>query len=175
VPRDVDRYESISYDVAAAAPNLDYRDTVNTRRFAGIVVFLLGTGSWASAQSLAPPPTNTIESHVGDGQAVDPQRDRPRLLIPLYLMQFTLHGLDVHSTMRALDAGHREGNPLFADGSPKKMIGAKIASSAASVLIAEKLWKKNPLAAVLTMASVNAGLSAIVAHNYRIAATPARR
>ncbi len=90
-------------------------------------------------------------------------------------MQFTLHGLDVHSTVRALEMGHREANPFFKDASTTTMIGAKVASSAVSVLMAEKLWKKNRIAAVLMMASVNAGLSAVVANNYRLAGTPGRR
>jgi hypothetical protein len=90
-------------------------------------------------------------------------------------MQFTLNGLDVHSTLRALDAGYREANPLFDDGDAKKMIGAKIASSAISVYVAEKLWKKNRVAAVLMMVGVNAGLAAVVATNYRLAEVHTRR
>lgn len=144
-------------------------------RIAATVVFLLGTGAWASAQTVAAAPSSTIETEVEDAQPVNEPRDRPRLLVPLYVMQFTLHGLDIHSTMRALDAGHQETNPLFKDGSAKKMLGAKIASSALSVLVAEKLWKKNRIAAVLMMASVNAALTAVVANNYRVAGTPGRR
>lgn len=90
-------------------------------------------------------------------------------------MQFTLHGLDIHSTVRALDSGHREANPLFKDGSAGTMSGATMASSAVSIVVAEKLWKKNRIAAVLMLASINAGLSAVVANNYRLAATPGRR
>jgi hypothetical protein len=145
---------------------------VNVRRIVTAVVFLLGTGAWASAQALAIPPTTAIEL---EAKAVDEQRTRPGLLIPLYVMQFTLHGLDVHSTVRALENGHREANPLFKDASTATMTGAKLASSAVSVLIAEKLWKKNRIAAVLMMASVNGALAAVVANNYQIAGTPARR
>ena len=147
---------------------------MKTLRIVAIIVFLFGTGSWASAQA----PASSLAAATTEAQAVpvvERELDRPRALMPLYAMQFTLNGLDVHSTVRALEAGHREGNPLFKDGSAKKMIGAKVASSALSVYLAEKLWKKNRVAAVVMVASVNAGLMAVVANNYRLASSPARR
>lgn len=144
------------------------------QRIVGVVVlFLLGSGSWASAQIFAPAPAQlAVDPKSAE---VDQQRSRPRLLVPLYVMQITLNGLDVHSTARALDAGHREGNPLFKDGDAKKMIGAKVASSALSVLLAEKLWKRHRVAAVLMMVGVNGGMAAVVANNYRLAGRPGHR
>ena len=68
-------------------------------------------------------------------QTVVQEPSRPRLLMPLYTMHFTLHALDVHSTMQAIDNGHREGNPILDDASPAQMIGAKLAASAATVWI----------------------------------------
>ena len=144
-------------------------------RIVATLVFLFGTGSLASAQALASSPVAVTTTDVQAAPAVERELERPRALMPLYAMQITLNGLDVHSTMRALDAGHREGNPLFKDGSATKMIGAKVASSALSVYLTEKLWKKNRVAAVVMMATVNAGMMAVVANNYRIANTPARR
>jgi hypothetical protein len=148
---------------------------VKLLRLASTVVFLLGAGSWASAQTLTAPLPATLESVAENSQPVAEPRSRPRVLVPLYVLQFTLNGLDVHSTVRALDAGHREANPLFKDGSAKRMIGAKVASSAVSVFVAEKLWKKNRVAAVVMMAGVNAGLAAVVANNYRVGGIPGRR
>lgn len=141
-------------------------------RIVAVIVFLLSPASWASAQTLADVPA-VATTDTQNAPTVD-AKGRPRMLMPLYAMQFTLNGLDVHSTMQALKAGHREANPLFADGSARKMIGAKLASSALSVFAAEKLWKKNRVAAVLMMASVNAGLTVVVANNYRVARTTAR-
>ena len=143
-------------------------------RIVATVMFLLGTGSWASAQALESSPA-TVTTDVEARQGVEHDLDRPRALMPLYAVQITLNALDVHSTMRALDAGHREGNPLFNDGSASKMIGAKVASTVLSVYLAEKLWKKNRVAAVVMMAGINAGMMAVVANNYRLAGTPARR
>jgi len=101
-----------------------------------------------------------------DGAMVEPHR--PALLIPLYASNFALQGLDLWTTKRALDAGNRETNPFFKDASIGAMTGAKIAASAATVLIAEKLWKRNRMAAVGLMLATNVGLSAVVANNYRV-------
>jgi len=101
-----------------------------------------------------------------DGAMVEPHR--PALLIPLYATNVALHGLDLWTTKRALDAGNREGNPLFKDASIGAMTGAKIAASAATILIAEKLWKRNRIAAVGLMLATNVGLSAVAANNYRV-------
>ena len=100
---------------------------------------------------------------------------RPAPLVPLYVSQIALHGLDVHSTLQALDRGHQEGNPLFRNATAGQMIGAKAASSAVSIWLAEKLWKKNRVAAVVVMTGVNVGLAAVVANNYRVASTSVRQ
>ena len=100
---------------------------------------------------------------------------RPAALVPLYISQAALHALDVHSTLHALEGGHREVNPIFKGTSAGTLIGAKVASTALSVWLAEKLWKKHRVVSVVVMAGVNAGLAAVVANNYRVANTPARR
>lgn len=143
-------------------------------RIAVALLVLLGTGSFASAQELSPS-SAVVATDEQSQPAVEVLQERPRILIPLYAMQITLNGLDVHSTLRALEAGHREANPLFEDGSARKMIGAKIASSTISVFLAEKLWKKNRVAAVVLVAGVNAALAAVVTNNYRLAASSPRR
>jgi hypothetical protein len=48
------------------------------------------------------------------------------------------------------------------------MTGAKIAASAATILVVEKLWKRNRVAAVTVMVLSNAGLAAVAANNYRL-------
>ena len=95
---------------------------------------------------------------------------RPRLLIPLYSAQAMLQGLDVHTTMRALDNGNREANPFLKNTGAATMIGAKVATTALGVLIAEKLWKKNPKLAVVMMVAVNGIMSGVVINNARVLA-----
>ena len=94
---------------------------------------------------------------------------RPALLIPLYMSQVALQGADLHSTFRALDQGHNEANPFFRDGNRSRMIGAKIAVTTIPILLAEKLWKKNRVAAVAVMVTTNVALSLAVANNYQLA------
>ena len=110
-----------------------------------------------------------VVSPVAAQGTADVEPKRPALLIPLYAANATLHGLDLWTTRRALDAGHREGNPLFEDASFKTMTGAKIAASAATMFAVEKLWRKNRVAAVSLMLVTNVGLTAVAAHNYRLA------
>lgn len=138
------------------------------------LVLTLCTATFASAQSTMPADVSNSEQQAVIPPGAVPERGRPALLVPMYGALVTLHGLDVHSTVRALRAGHREANPLFENGKPGPIIGAKIASAAATVWLTERLWKKNRVAAVLVMAGVNASMAAVVANNYRIGSQPAR-
>ena len=101
--------------------------------------------------------------------AQEPQEKRPALLIPLYTVNVALQGADVHSTMQALKLGNREGNPLFREGVSGKMVGAKLAASATTILVSEKLWKRHRMGAVSVMLVSNAALAFIAARNYDIA------
>ena len=97
------------------------------------------------------------------------REDRPRALLPLYIGFGALQALDAHSTMRAVNAGRAERNPLiapFADR-PGAMIGVKAAATAGTLAIAEKLWRRNRAAAVTLLIAANVGYAAVVAHNYR--------
>lgn len=114
-----------------------------------------------------------VASSAGAQDQAEPQR--PTALLPLYVSQIALHGLDLHSTLSALARGHREANPLFNDATAGRLIGAKMASSALSVYLSERLWKKNRVASIVVVTGVNVALAAIVANNYRIANSPARR
>ena len=95
---------------------------------------------------------------------------RPRPLIPLYAAQAMLQGLDVYTTARALAAGNREANPFLKNTSAATVIGAKLATTALGVLIAERLWKKNPKLAVVMMVAVNGIMSGVVINNARVLA-----
>jgi hypothetical protein len=94
---------------------------------------------------------------------------RPSMLVGLYSTMSVLNVLDVYSTTRALDSGAREANPLVARtaGSFGSSLAIKAATTATSIYFAEKLWKKNRVAAIVTMVAVNAGTAAIVARNFR--------
>jgi hypothetical protein len=107
--------------------------------------------------------------------APDVPARRPAALPALYVTFGALQALDATSTFRALEAGAREVNPVLKGVAANRgaMVALKAASFASTVYLTERLWKKNRVAAVLTMVCVNSAYAAIVAHNYR-AARPAR-
>ena len=95
---------------------------------------------------------------------------RPDALPALYVSFATLQVLDAYSTWKAVNGRRaREANPVLTgiSGSLPKLLIAKGASTAASVYVVERLWKRNRKAAVLTMVGINAAYAAVVTHNYR--------
>jgi hypothetical protein len=94
---------------------------------------------------------------------------RPKPLPVLYASFGALQALDAATTFRALDRGATEANPALAGFASNRgaMVAVKAASFASTVYLSERLWKKNRVAAVVTMVCVNSAYAAIVAHNYR--------
>jgi hypothetical protein len=95
----------------------------------------------------------------------------PRSLQPaLYGGLIVLQGLDVHSTLRAIDAGHYEQNPVmrWSVEHPAALISMKAAASAATIYVAEKIRKRYPKRALLFMAAVNSAYAFVVVHNYKV-------
>lgn len=86
----------------------------------------------------------------------------------LYAGFVAMQALDVHSTLRALDAGHKEANPLmrWATTSPVALVSFKAAATAGTVLVIERVRKKHPMRAVFLMAAVDSAYAFVVAHNY---------
>jgi hypothetical protein len=98
------------------------------------------------------------------------QSDRPKSLLPLYLSFAALQALDAHSTLEAIDNGHGERNPLVSTftTTPGAMVGLKLASTAGTIYLTERLWRKHRGAAIALMIAVNGAYAAVVAHNYRV-------
>jgi hypothetical protein len=103
---------------------------------------------------------------------VEVKRERPAALVPLYLTFAGLQAVDVHSTLHAIDNGAREANPMVrtALGHPTGMFLLKSGTAAGVVLLTERLWPRNRVAAVATMIALNSAYATIAAHNYRAAA-----
>ena len=97
--------------------------------------------------------------------------ERPRLLIPMYVSFAALQAMDAHSTMKAIDRGYGEVNPLVAPSTRNgaAMAAMKVAVTASVIACTERLWRHNRVAAVVTMIAVNGAYAAIVANNYRTA------
>jgi Domain of unknown function (DUF5658) len=117
----------------------------------------------------APPRVGTIEPLHAERLAAD-SPSRPAALPALYISFAVLQGLDAHSTLTAVSAGGREVNPAVRDlvTQPASFVGAKIAATAGTLYLAERLWKKkHRTAAVVLMVAINTAYGVIVAHNYR--------
>jgi hypothetical protein len=94
--------------------------------------------------------------------------ERPATLAPLYVSFATLQILDAHSTSRALDRGSYEVNPMMKGiaGNQFALFAVKAAGTAGVVVVSEKMWKKNRVAAVVFMVATNAAMAAVVQNNY---------
>ena len=100
-----------------------------------------------------------------------PVKSTPRgLQTALYGGLIALQALDTHSTLRAVDSGHAEQNPLmrWSVEHPVALVSMKAAASAATILVAEQIRKRHPKRAVAFMAAVNTAYALIVVHNYRV-------
>ena len=97
---------------------------------------------------------------------------RPSLLLPLYASLGALQAADYMSTRAATMSGRGvEANPLMRPivGHDAAFVAVKAGSAAAAIWIAEGMWKRNRAAAVALMIGVNAGMAAVVSHNYAVA------
>lgn len=95
---------------------------------------------------------------------------RPALLPALYATNVALQVLDAHSTLRALGNGGREVNPVMKGvvGNRGALLAVKAGAAVGTIYFAEKLWKRNRVAAIALMVAVNGATAAIVAHNYKV-------
>lgn len=92
---------------------------------------------------------------------------RPGLLPVLYGTYAGLQVMDIVSTRKAIAAGAREANPLMQNGGTATTIAMKTASSVGTIYVAEKMWKKHRVGAIVLMAAMNGVSAAVVAHNNR--------
>jgi hypothetical protein len=118
-----------------------------------------------TADAQSPAPAIPRES------AVPVKDSMPRAVQPaLYSGLIVLQGLDLHSTLRAVDAGHYEQNPVirWSVEHPAALISMKAAATAATIYVAEKIRKRYPKRAMIFMAAVNAAYAFIVVHNYNV-------
>jgi len=92
---------------------------------------------------------------------------RPMALPALYASLASLQVYDVYSTTRALANGAHEANPMMKNivGNPALFWSVKAAATIAPMMAAERLWKKNKMAAVAMMVATNGVMAAVAAHN----------
>lgn len=105
--------------------------------------------------------------------AVKSAPPRP-LFASLYAGLIAAQALDVHSTLRALDAGHAEANPAtrWATGNTATFVAFKAAATAGTIYLTERVRKKHPKGAVVILATIDSLYAFVVAHNYRAPVSP---
>ncbi len=92
---------------------------------------------------------------------------RPAVLPTLYTSLAAMQLYDGYSTLYGQSRGAREANPTMrwmAD-SPARLWTVKAATTAASIAIAERMWKRNRVGAIVTMAAVNGVAATVAVHN----------
>ncbi len=99
-----------------------------------------------------------------------PKLKRPAILPALYVALGTMQAWDVYSTRSAIGAGAREANPIAAPlaGNTGSMLGLKLATTATIIVMSERLWKRNRVAAVVMLVALNGATAAVSMHNMRV-------
>ena len=100
-----------------------------------------------------------------------PQKRIDPMMSSLYASTALMQGLDVHSTLKALDAGAVEGNPLMTGVTKNKaaFIAMKAGIAAGTIFAAHKASKKNRAAAIISLVAINSVYAMVVNHNYKVA------
>jgi hypothetical protein len=109
------------------------------------------------------------------GPADEPGSARPSkssvVLGSLYASTIVLQGLDVHSTLSAINQGGVEANPMISPvtSHPVAFVAMKAAVTATSLVAAHRIAGHNKMAAIALLAGINSAYAFVVAHNYRVA------
>jgi hypothetical protein len=139
------------------------------RAFADL--FLASSGIDAAPLAPVPAPSPTPAATRSDStEVVTPATGPSRsTFASLYAGLIATQALDVHSTLRALDAGHAEANPVarWATGNPATFIAFKAGATAGMMYFTERLRKKHPTRAMILLAAIDTAYAFVVAHNYR--------
>jgi hypothetical protein len=128
------------------------------------------SGVGVPIEPAAPPSTAAARADLSAAeQAIATARPSRRAFTSLYAALVATQALDAHSTIRALNAGHKEANPLmrWATSNPVALIGFKSVATATTILIIERVRKKHPVRALFLVAAVDSAYAVVVAHNYR--------
>lgn len=89
----------------------------------------------------------------------------------LYVSTALMQGLDVHSTLKALDNGAIEANPLMTGVTKNKaaFIAMKAGIAAGTIFAAHKASKKNRAAAIISLVAINSVYAMVINNNYKVA------
>lgn len=93
------------------------------------------------------------------------------VLVSLQAATIATQLLDVHSTMRAMNVGAVEANPMMSGLVQNRaaFIGVKAAMGAGLVYATHRIGKSNKIGAIIVAAAVNSAYVMIANHNYKVA------
>jgi hypothetical protein len=118
-----------------------------------------------------------VPQNADFGARRDFRRGPSFLMQSLYAATVVVQGLDTHSTFRALDAGGQEGNPFIgklAEHRPAFLL-FKAGIAASAIYLGRDMSKGHKVRAAITLIAINSAYLALVANNYRVAASMQRR
>jgi hypothetical protein len=139
-----------------------------------VLSLTLFSASADAADEKASPATTSPAAKVLVGPVPAPEGQitdrRPGVLPVLYVSFVALQGYDAYSTTAGIARGAKEANPAMrvVAGNQAALWAVKAGSTAASIWIAERMWKKNRVGAIVTMAAVNGMMAAVAARNASI-------
>lgn len=148
-------------------------DPGERRQKGGLVMHRLLTTAVLGFTLLAATRTSGAEpqSSVPRGAVPSPAAEpgRPAALPLLYATLGAAQVFDVYSTNAALKAGARETNPLMRPfaGRTGAALAVKAASTATTILLVERMWKRHPIRAIVTLAVASGVTTAVAARNLR--------
>lgn len=92
---------------------------------------------------------------------------RPSVLPALYVSLAALQAYDAYSTTAGLSRGAQEANSLMQGvaGNKAAMWAVKAGTTAASIWLAERMWKRNRVGAIVTMVTMNGMMASVAARN----------
>lgn len=140
-----------------------------------LVTILVAASSSVSAAS---DPAGKKDENSGEGApriqiTVPAEATRPAALPPLYVALAGLQAYDGYSTLRGVQAGARETNPLVG-GMARQPIAfwtVKALSTVSSIYFAEQLWRQHKKTqAIVTMVVANGVMAAVAARNAAVRA-----
>ena len=139
---------------------------MNTNRIVALIT-LVGLGFSSGAMAAEKEAKETTRTPPARISAQVPHGARGMVLPALYGTLGAMQAWDVYSTSTALNAGAKERNPTAAvfAGNTGQLIGLKAATTASTIFFAERMWKKNKVAAIVMMVAINGATAAVSMHN----------
>ena len=150
----------LSFSLSCLSASADDNDTEVSIETASAETVAAGASAAGDAdRSLKP-------VHVGGGLK------RPAVLAGLYVSLAGLQAYDAMSTARGLKQGAREANPLMQGAAKNSAVfwSIKAATTALPMVLAERMWKRNKVGAVVMMAVANSVAATVAANNARVLA-----